>query len=412
MRRTALFIVLLSLIGGCCLLWLRPFPTKRQVAKARAEIYQGWYDQTTAAYEAFRHLAGESGWRMYVRTYEGPPRLGGLTAIGRLDCGESRYTPLYEPQKRRFIETVTPFRGGRAAFIEYTRKSSLLWGTTSFRDFELGVLRRDGSVTKVRIPDIDVLGDIAIGDRYVVFSEMAGKVWLYDVHEGALREMEKPKGWEGIVGKLAMLRDRFLLIGSGVPGTRLVVVEVERPDAVVSSTEEVWKMLVVGDHVVVQKNNDCFLYDPQSGGTEHLTPGRLVRPVGRHEFLFCEPDAHSPGILTGNLYRYNVITRSAAFFWQPPKEDGGFRTEPGEEKGYDYAKLILSPDRRFLFVPREIPPYTIAEVLLSFECDVYDLMSGERCGSFLTIHEGRFCFEFLGWVDQREAAVPERDDAP
>lgn len=407
MRRTALFIVLLSLIGGCCLLWLRPFPTSRQVAEARAKIYQSWHDQTRAAYESFRHLAIENGWSMYVRTYEGPPLVRGLTSVGRLECAESRYAPLYEAQRGRFIESVVAFRAGRTGFTERTTASRSWWRRTKRRDLELGVLYSDGSLTKHGLPEIGHVSHLAMGNRYVFFSELswsADRLWLYDVPKRTLREVPKLEGWEGAVIDLAVVGDRFLLV---VCWDELIVTRATSPFAPVSRVEGVSEMLLVGERIIIEKDNACLLYDPESGETEHLTPGKVVAPLGQNEFLFCRPETAHIGYTRAALQRYNISDRSADVFWQPPKGESGFRLKPGEEKMYDYTEVILSPDRRFLFVPRQIPAYGIPEVLMVLEYDVYDLGSGQKRGSFLTIHEGKFCFEFLGWVEQKEGPVPE-----
>jgi len=81
--------------------------------------------------------------------------------------------------------------------------------------------------------------------------------------------------------------------------------------------------------------------------------------------------------------------------------------KPGEEKHYDYRKLMLSPDGHFLFVPWEILTsyHGRNETVKTFEYEVYDLRSGQKRGSFLTIHEGKFYFEVLGWAHTEQSGA-------
>lgn len=408
LRRFVTFVVVVLVIYLIAVAYVfffaGPSPSRRDVAKARAGLYQSWCNETGDAYEAFKELARERGWRMYVSTYEGPPVVRGLTTIGRLECGESIYVPLYQPQTGRSIETVAAFRGGQTAFIECTRARRSWWRRTKPRHLELGVLYSDGSLTKLQLPDMQIVSHLAIGNRCVFFCDFFERLWLYDIQEETLREVQRPEGWEGIAGTIGMLADRFLFILS----TRdvLHVVRSTAPYAEVSRIAGVSEMLLVGERIIIEKDDTCFLYNTESGGTEHLTPGKLVAPLGQNEFLFCGRDTSYPAYTRCTLNLYDIAARSQQVFWQPPKEDGGFRVKPGKEKYYDYAKLILSPDRRFLFVPREIPAYRTAESLMVFEYNVFDLGSGEKRGSFLTIHEGQFCFEFLGWDTGDQGARP------
>lgn len=409
MRRIGVFGVVLLGIGVSCVLVIPSRPSLRDVVEARADLYESWYRETKDAYEDFRDLAAARGWKMYVRANDGQPRLREFTSIGQLDWRELKYEPLYEPRKGRFIKSVTAFRGDEAALIECTRKFPLLWGTIKERDFQLAVVGKQGAVRKVPIPDVELGGDIAIGNRYVFFSEVFHGIWLYDLQEGALSALPKALSADVGLAKLSVIEDRFLVIAPGLPlpGGVAVVVQARKPHAEVSRIHGVSNVLVVGENMVVEKEGVCFLYDVPSGRTERLAAGRLVAPVGKNEFLYCAPDARAPAKLAGDLHQYNIVRRSANVIWRPPKEHTGFRTGPGEESVYDYSKVILSPDGHFILVPRLIPLYRVAEAPLAFEYGVYDLKSAQKQGAFLTIWEGQFYFEFLGWAaDQGEAPQP------
>lgn len=393
-----------ALLQGCG-------PDWESVARARARLYQSWHQENKDAYQAFNELCRANGWQMYVWTTDGVHSRWGWRGIGRLDCGRSTYTAVYEPSRDRFTNEVTAFREGKAAFIECTRKFRF-WGGVKQRDYELGILHSDGTLTKVDLPGTQHVRDLAMGGAYVFLSVSPDRLWLYDIQRNSLDEVPTPPAWKGGVLELAVVGDRFLAIGPDVPGTALVVLEARPPHAEVSRMENVWKMIVVGDRIIVEKDGVCLLFDPESGGAERLAAGRLLAELGRDEFLFCSAGESPTSSLTEVLYRYDIAARSSSVLWEPPKEDGGFRLGSGEEKVYEDSKAVVSPDRRFLFLPRRIPTYSKSETVESFEYDVYDLTNGQKRGAFLSIHEGKFYFEFLGWVEQRGARVPEPLDAP
>jgi hypothetical protein len=133
---------------------------------------------------------------------------------------------------------------------------------------------------------------------------------------------------------------------------------------------------------------------------ERLTAGRLVMKLGKDEFLYCGADRFAPYNTRSPLHRYSIISRSAELFWEPPAGDVGFRMRPGEEKFYHYTKLMLSPKGRFLFVPSGVRSTSRAEYLLGqvLQYGAYELKTGEKRGVFLNLYEGKFFWNFLGWV--------------
>lgn len=384
-------------------------PKPRDVAEARNRLYESWCRENKDAYEAFKELAGANGWQMYVWTTEGVHFRWGWGSIGRLDCGQSAYRALHEPSRDRFTNKTTAFREGKAAFIECAREFSF-WGHIKERDYELGVLQSDGTLTKVNLPDTEHVLDLAMGDAYVFLSVCPDRLWLYDIDRNSLSEVRRPTGppWKGGVLEVAVVGDKFLLIGPDSPGAALSVLEAGPPQTEVARMEKVRKMIVAGDRIIVERDGVCLLFDPECGGAERLTVGHLLAELGEDEFLFCSADESPISSLTEVLYRYDIVTRSSSVLWEPPKDDPGFRLERGREKVYETTKAVLSPDRRFLLVPWQIPTsyHRRTETIATFEYDVYDLANGQKRGSFLTIHEGKFYFEFLGWDTSDQAPGP------
>jgi hypothetical protein len=73
----------------------------------------------------------------------------------------------------------------------------------------------------------------------------------------------------------------------------------------------------------------------------------------------------------------------------------------GQERQYDYTRLFLSLDSRFLFIPWHLPPRSHAELHLArmLEYEVYDLTTGEKRGAFVDSFQGKLSFGYLGWVE-------------
>lgn len=412
LRRFVTFVVVVLvvyLVAAVVFFFVGPAPSRRAVAEGRSRLYESWCVQNKDAYEGFKRLARANGWQMYARTNEGLHFSWGWGGIGCLDYGRSTYKSLHEATKDWFIGAVTPFQDGKGAFIESITEFSWPWRKIKRQDFELGVVHRNRAVTKVPLANIEYAASIAIGNRYVLLPDHSAyppRLWLYDLRENSLRAVPTPQGWEGIVEKLAISGDRFLLTLS----TREVmnVIRATVPHAEVSRIEGVSDMLLVGEHIVIKTHDGCLLYDPESGGTERLTPGQPLLAAGGDTFLFCEPEAPHHASTRAGIYRYGILTRRAELLWKPLKEQRGFRIEPGREKDYDYRKIMLSPDGHFLFVPWQIPTswYKRQESVMTFEYEVYDLRSGEKRGSFVTIFEGKFYFKILGWDTSDQEGGP------
>jgi hypothetical protein len=383
----------LVLVTGGCVLHAPLRLLSPNLSRARTRLYEFWHKENRAAYESYRELARANGWKMYVACGSE----AGLfdCGIGRLESGTSEYTPVYTVRLGRRIMEVTPFCKGRTAFIEYSLKEPWWRDTLELRDFELGILWRDGAVTKVPLdaPEVDRLARIAMGHRYVFLTTFFfRKTWLYDVQTETLHAVSDFPSPGDMMETAGVLGDRYLLVLTG-RGERanLVILEASEPYREVSRMQGVSNMVGVGEYLVVEKDSECFLHDPEAGTTERLTSGNLIMGLGNHEFLFYEPYER--------IWRYNILSRKIQPLWQSPGRDGGFRMRPGEPKHYDYAYLSLSPDERFLFVPWHVPTRTKGEFLVSpvLEYEVYDLASGEKRGAFVNIHRGKFVFRFLGW---------------
>ena len=162
---------------------------------------------------------------------------------------------------------------------------------------------------------------------------------------------------------------------------------------------------VFGNYIAAWNDGACFVYDPTTGTTERLAAGSLVCSCGDDEFLFCTLDEGTTWKGRGRLYRYTISSQSKELVWEPRPGDTGFAAKPGEEKRYDYTRLFLSPDGRFLFIPWHIPPRTHAELHLArmFEYEVYDLTTGKKRGAFVDSFQGKFSFVCLGWVEDEGA---------
>jgi hypothetical protein len=377
-----LLAIVLGITSGCI-----------DFGRARTGLYESWCTQNGGARERFKRLAIAESWEMCALAYDRPEFH--FTAIGHLDPAAPKFTALYEVPRGRRIAALARLQDGRVCFIE---------ARAPLRPpFALGIIEGLGTTVKSRLPvnHVDLPVPIAGGRRHLFFTDWARRAWLYDMQQRSLDTVfDLGPGQDKIV-KVAMVGDEFLLILRHASGTgTMVVLDGAKPHRQVSKIDGVSDMLVVGDHIVVEKHDVCFLYDPHSGATEGLTAGKLLTKIGNDEFLFCPADWSAPERGIVSLYRYKISSRSDELLWEPPAAGSGFRISPGQKKNYDYTKVFFSPDGGFLFVPWEITPLSKAEVILprTLEYEVYDLISGEVRGAFLNLFEGKFHLEFLGWA--------------
>lgn len=396
-----LFLLTVGAIIIGYILTLSPRALHREGERARVAFYESWCKENEAAYNGWISLARENRWSMYVWARAWKADFAG---IGRLGWGERSYALLYGSRHGRCLKAVTGFREGRAAFIECTQKVSWWRSDVELSEYKLGVLESDGTVSKVSFDASEPVRVIALGRRYVLLSESYQKVWLYDIRSNVLcAVLEGPPAQDGIE-KAGILRDRFLLLMTGILARTIVVLDAEKPHVEISRIEKVADFLTLAEHVVVEKDEACFLYDPATGSAERLTSGRLLREAGSDGFLFYRSER---GTLP--LYRYDITARSAELLWEPPSRDPGFGVRPGEGKPYDYGEVILSPCGHFLLVPWRLEgPMSKAQRLLGtkLEYDVYDIRTGEKRGAFLNLYEGKFFFEFLGWDTSDQGVKP------
>lgn len=386
--------------------------------RTRIRLYESWHTKNRDAYREFGDLARANGWKMCI--------VGG-DGIGILDFGHSTYGRLYSLSRRRQIRAISRFRGERVAFIECRDKAPFWRTMMDLTDFDLRVLDHDGGVTKVPLEAYILRAPMVIGDRCVVWGMGAG-VYVYDIGTRTMALTPKDQDVGRMVLKIALVEGKFLVLLVGVSDPeRVLVLEATEPHREISRTNGVSNMIVVGEHVVVEKgtavvcsfslvnedivagdNGVCFLYDPGQRTTERLAAGNLLCGCGDDEFLFCLLDRGNTYKGRGRLYRYRIGARSSEVVWEPPSEDTGVERDGADKKWYDYTRLFLSPDGRFLFMPWHVPPRTHAELHLGdvLEYEVYDLKTGKKRGALLNLYEGEFFFEFLGWDTGDQAAKP------
>jgi hypothetical protein len=157
----------------------------------------------------------------------------------------------------------------------------------------------------------------------------------------------------------------------------------------------------IGEYVATWGEGACLLYEPANGTTEHLTAGHLVCSCGDDEFIFCTLNQGNTSQGRGPLHRYRIRSRSQELLWAPLTGKNGSGMGAGQERQYDYTRLFLSLDSRFLFIPWHLPPRSHAELHLArmLEYEVYDLTTGEKRGAFVDSFQGKLSFGYLGWVE-------------
>lgn len=369
------------------------------LSKVRASFYESWRRENAEAYGRFTEAARTNNWIMYVgcSSRSSPSAVDG--GIGYLDCGQPKYTALYAVPRHREIVALTRFFEAQAAFIECNKG-----GHGRGEHFELGVVSDAGLVLKAEAPlgHGDKVGAIAISQRHVFFTNWANKGWLYRIADKALDTVFELPLPDGRITKAHILEETYLLILSGSGGEgRFRVIRATGPYTEVSTLQGVSNVEVVGGRIIVERDAVCFLYDPRTGSTEQLVPGKLVSSLSECEFLFRGLEQYGLSYSSSALYRYDLLSRSADIFWDALSADTGSRAHAGQNSYYAYNKLVLSPDGRFLLVPLRLRARSYEESRLGerLQYEVYDLRARQQRGAFLNLHEGEFFFQFLGWAD-------------
>jgi hypothetical protein len=420
-KRAAVFAIALSMLGAAWLYFGSLSVFCRYPRTTMARLYESWEKENNGAYREFEELARGKGLKMYVTDGSG---------IGILDLGHFTYDPLYRPPPRKLIQVTSRFRAERVAFIECTDEAPRWRNTMELTDFQLCLLDQGGKV--VRVPLEWYLGrvPIVVADECVLFGS-GSSAYLYDIETERLRRVFVAQAGElnDEVVKIGLVEGKFLVLLVGEPDPEsLVVLGAEEPHSEIARMEGVSNMMVVGEHIVVEKSSailaskpligryiaadkdgTCFLYDPIGGTTERVTAGNLVCSWGTDEFLFCILDEGNTWKGNGRVYRYNISTRSKELVWDPSSGDPGSPSGTAQEKGYAYTSLFLSPDGRLLFAPWHVRPRTHGELHFGdvLEYEVYDLNTGHKRGAFLNLYQGRFLFAFLGWAGADQGESPE-----
>lgn len=379
-------------------------------------LYDSWRNENREADDSFRKLALANGWKMYAIN---------SGSIGCLDFGRSTYEPLYSPGKRRCILGASSPRDGRIAFIECRVKSSWLRATVERSDFRFGMLEGGRVSSKVRL---EVFGGWPLPEAIDLWKDRAffargNGAYLHNIGAGTIEkvfELPPEKPYKDVI-KGALVEGKFmaLLVGQFRP-EYLLVLEAKKPYCEISRVDGVSNIVTVGEHIVIEKgqgavecvgfeyvvtwgDGDCFLYDPETRTTDHLTAGHLLCACGVDQFLFCILDVGTTSQGWGPVYRYRISTRSKEPVWQPVAGGTGFAMRSGDKKLYDYTKVILSPDGLFLFIPWHLPPRSHAELHLAqaMEYEVFDLKSAQKRGAFLDLFGAKFFVSFLGWYVDR-----------
>ncbi len=337
---------------------------------------ESWYNENAKAHDRFRQLAKEKDWRMYARAHH--------ESLGRFDFARFAYEPLYSPPAGRWILQTSMPSAGRVAFTECTPRRSR-GGQLTLGEFHLCVAEREGTVTKLRLE-----GDefrwwppeqrlVALGPRFVFFASDK-RAYVYDIQPKSLEtvyELEKGE-WLGTRGRVLLAERKFLilLLDSGGGDMTAVVLDADEPHPVMSRVQGLSNAILVGEHIVIEKGDTLFLYEPRSGETERVASGKLAISLGEDEFVFQDEKLR--------LRKYKIGSRSTELL----------RSEP---TGTDRRRVMVSPDHLFLFLPQEVWWGGRFKWTAVLEYQGYDLASGEKRGAFLVPHVGGRFLEFLGW---------------
>lgn len=352
-----------------------------------------WNRENRESLRQFRELARENGWVMYARH--------GKMSLGLLDFSTMDYRPIYLPRPGRWVLNAGA-SGERIALTEC--KAEWTGEDYACSEFQIGIVEVHGSVittTKVPLEDESLSSDrgahaIAVG-KDLVLCLSKERAHVYEISSKTLRtvyEVEETERYDRkrralVVGEKYLLL--FMSQGT-IPRSchRLIALDASGAYRVLSELDSVWypNAIVIGGRVLIEKGEDCFLYNPKSGETQKLVSGRLLVPLGDGAFLFRDEN---------EVYRYDLSNRSAASVWSAPAYQ-----VPYGRKNYDYAGFTVSPDGLFIFAPWVIE-WRKAPRIEGLEYEVYYLPLGEKRGAFHPPYVGRGLMEFLGWVEDEEA---------
>ena len=198
--------------------------------------------------------------------------------IGILDFGHSTYDPLYSLSARKLIRDTSRFHGGRVAFTE-CRRSAPWWRTMmELTDFEFRVLERDRTVMKVPLDWYAHRVPIVMGDRCALLGT-GPDAFLYDIEAKSLRPVftAPDQDADKDVRKIALVEGKFLvlLVGKRNP-ERVLVFEVTEPYREISRMDGVSNVIVVGEHIVVEKGSAGLGNEPLT--REAVIPPPTVQP--------------------------------------------------------------------------------------------------------------------------------------
>lgn len=346
----------------------------------RARHYALWNAKNREAFADFKELATDRHWTMYALARS---QQGGHS-IGLFDFGKFTYKPLYTPPTGSRIAHSSKHHRGRVAFIEHTRKAK---GREYERcEFELGILERTGAVAKVRLDDEEFERWyphnplIAVGSHWVFFVSDR-RAYLYDMGAKTLDSVYELQQGERVgMHGMALLAERksLALLLEERAGSELVILDAGDPHVVVSRLEGVECGLVVGDRIIIERNQSCFLVLPVTGETHRLASGELATALGDDDFVLYD---------AGTFYRYDIPSRSAELLSTAPI---GLL--------YDHRDVMVSPDGLFLFAPQDFYWPLPKAKPTDPEYHVYEIATGQERGAFLNPCQGKYEFEFLGWA--------------
>jgi hypothetical protein len=369
-----------------------------------AALYESWHRENEAPYRAVRQLAAERNWTAWVQC--------GEDSVGRFDFSRFAYERVYTPPPGRIIcRTSAPDRG-RLALLECKAvPPNRAYQQSAF----VLVLLADGRPFISMGFEEDALrpwygASVVLGGSQVLLVSKCG-VFLFEVELKRLRALLEFQKEETIPRKKgAIVEGKYLIVFLSGP-QRLLVFSALEPYREVTRAEGIRNVITVGGRIVIEKNQQCFGYDPATGTWDFLTPGALLLALGNDGFLFSSPPNDELSVSEGPLYAYNFTNRSARLVWSPRRRDAIYGLSAGFIGVYDYSKLILSPDLKFFLIPwsRGLPTSGKGPVPYVLEYEVYELGCEQRRGAFL---EPRFAgerLEFLGWD---EARVPPVETAP
>jgi hypothetical protein len=343
--------------------------------------YKSWHRKNAKEVSDLKGLAATNRWKLIVASRD---------SVKALSLADSELETIYSTKNR--ISYAGLQRGGKVALIE-TRRRIDPRGDKAF------VVVLEGGREMVRIPLSEVVesgcylgGDpvLATGD-YVIFPD-GDRVSLYSVDDEKKRQLfETEEGSYLLTVCEAKGLWYFVVVDPqrSPANSEMIVLKGVPPFERIHSVPEVTNIMVVGEHIVLEKGGEIVKYSPETGQTEFLWRGTLLAAVDNCKFLFTASTWKISRfgwlVLDFSLREYELL-------------EGKTREIAGDfsiDTCYGASYPLVSPDSQHVLVSDNAE-----SALVDSEYLVYDITSGEKAGAFYEPYMGKHYFKHvLGWTD-------------